>query len=323
MRFANPLAAIYLFWAIPIMVLFWVFVLNYKKNAMGRFIQKPLWKDMAPFFSMHRELIDIILICLSVLFLLAALTRPQIGFKWREIKQEGMDIIFALDTSRSMLAEDMPPNRLQRAKMAIENMIKRLDGDRIGLIAFAGDAFLQCPLTTDYDGFRVALMDLDEDTIPLGGTDISNAIKESMMAFEKGQVKYRIIVLISDGEEHEGSVIETARQAKTENIKIFCIGVGSPSGAYLPVKDNHGNNVLSRLNEAILKETAFITGGSYIRSSVVDFGLDAIYNEKISRLERREVAGKRTKQYNESFQVLLFFAIVLLVIEMFIKKKSV
>ena len=323
MRFENPLAAVYLFWAIPVMVLFWLFAGKNKKNAMGRFIQNSLWHNIAPFFSIRRELINITLISLSVLFLLSALTRPQAGFRWREIKHEGLDIIFALDTSRSMLGEDMPPGRLKRAKMSIEDMIGKLSGDRMGLVAFAGEAFLQCPLTLDYDGFRVALMDIDEHTIPAGGTNISNAIKESVAAFEKGQIKYKIIILISDGEDHEGDAIEAAKNARDENIKIFCVGVGSPAGVHLPVKDSGGNNILSRLNEDLLKEIAFVTGGSYIRSSVIDFGLNAIYNEKIAGLERREIAGKKTKQYNESFQVLLFIAIMLLIAELFVNKKSI
>jgi len=331
-RFENPLIAVYILWAIPVVVLFWVFAKKNKKNAMNRFIQNSLWYEITPFFNIRKELIGAILASLSVVLLLAALTRPQMGFRWRETKREGLDIIFAVDTSRSMLAEDIAPNRLSRAKMAIEDMVGRLSGDRIGLVAFAGEAFLQCPLTLDYDGFRVALMDIDVDTLPVGGTDISKAIEESVRSFEKGQIKYRIIILISDGEEHAGGALQAAKQAKDENIKIFCVGVGSPNGAHLPIKDkdgkrefikdNYGQNVLSRLNENMLKEVAFITGGSYVRSLAIDFGLDAIYNEKISKMERREVTGKKTKQYNESFQVLLFIAIILLVIEMFINKKS-
>ena len=299
---------------------------------MNRFIQNSLWYEIVPLFNIRKELIGVILASLSVVLLLAALTRPQMGFRWRETKREGLDIIFAVDTSRSMLAEDIAPNRLSRAKMAIEDMVGRLSGDRIGLVAFAGEAFLQCPLTLDYDGFRVALMDIDVDTLPVGGTDISKAIEESVRSFEKGQIKYRIIILISDGEEHAGGALQAAKMANDENIKIFCVGVGSPNGAHLPIKDkdskrefikdNYGQNVLSRLNENMLKEVAFITGGSYVRSLAIDFGLDAIYNEKISKMERREVIGKKTKQYNESFQVLLFIAIILLIVEMFINKKS-
>ena len=333
MRFENPLIVVYILWAIPVIVLFWVFAKKNKKNAMNRFIQNSLWHEIAPFFNMRKELISVILTSLSILLLLGALTRPQIGFRWRELKREGLDIIFAVDTSRSMLAEDIAPSRLGRAKMAIEDMISRLSGDRIGLVAFAGEAFLQCPLTLDYDGFRVALMDLDLDTLPTGGTNVSGAIEESVRSFDKGQIKYRIVILISDGEEHEGNALQAAKMARDENIKIFCIGVGSLKGAYLPIKDKdgkgefikdgYGQNVLSQLDENKLKEVAFITGGSYVRSLTTDFGLEAIYNEKISRMERREITGKKTKQYNESFQILLFIAVILLTIEMFINKKSV
>jgi Ca-activated chloride channel homolog len=332
MRFENPLAGLYLIWAIPVIILFWIFATKKKLGAMNRFIGSSLWGEMAGAFSRRREYLRIIMLSLSVILLLIAFTRPQIGFKWKEQKREGLDIVFAIDVSRSMLAEDISPNRLERTKMAVGNIINRLSGDRIGLVAFAGQAFLQCPLTLDYDGFRVTLSDLSTDTIPLGGTVLSEAIRESVNAFEKGQVKYRVIILISDGEEHEGNAINSAKQAAESGIKIFCIGVGSPTGANLPITDKSGKrefirdqynkNVLSRLNEELLKEIAFATGGSYVRSSAIDFGLESIYNEKIAKLERREIKGTKTKQYNEHFQILLFLAIALLTVELFLSKKN-
>jgi Ca-activated chloride channel homolog len=332
MRFENPLAAVYLIWAIPAIILFWAFVVKSKRGAMNRFVESSLWHVITGSFSRRREYIRIIMLSLSMVLLLAAFTRPQIGFRWRQLKAEGLDIIFTIDVSRSMLAEDISPNRLERTKMAIISMINRLGSDRVGLVAFAGEAFLQCPLTLDYDGFRAAVSDLDTDTIPVGGTIISKAIRESIRSFEKGQVKYKVVILISDGEEHEGDAIEAAKEAALANIKIFCIGVGSPAGAYLPItgtggkrefiRDQDGHNVLSRLNEELLKEVAFITGGSYILSSAINFGLETIYDERINKMERREVGGRQVKQYNEYFQALLFFAIVLLIAELFISKKK-
>jgi Ca-activated chloride channel homolog len=333
MRFENPLAAVYILWAIPLIILYWIFAIKGKKAAMNRFVRNTLWHKMAKSFSIRREHARILLLGLSVILLLLAFTRPQFGFRWRDMKTEGLDIVFAIDVSRSMLAEDISPNRLERTKMAVTAIIDRLAGDRTGLVAFAGQAFLQCPLTSDYNGFRVVLSDLDINTIPVGGTKISDAIRESIRAFEPGQTRYRVIILISDGEEHEGDAIDAAKQAAQENIRIFCIGVGSPSGAYLPItdknkkreliKDNQGQRVVSRLNENLLKEVAFLTGGSYIRSSTIDFGLETIYNEKIDKLERREIEGRQVKQYNEYFQILLFLAIILLLLEVFISKKGV
>ena len=332
MRFENPLAALYILWAFPVIVLFFLLARKRKIKAMNSFINYSLWHETAKLYNSRRDYARMGLLTMSVLLLLAAFARPQIGFSWRELKREGVDIIFAIDVSRSMLADDIMPNRLERVKIAIEAIISKLAGNRLGIVAFAGEAFLQCPLTLDYDGFRSVLLDLDIDSIPTGGTSIGNAILESIESFEKGIAEYQVIILISDGEDHENSAMDAARRAREANIKIFCVGVGSPSGSYLPVtdkdgrkefiKDSSGRNVLSRLNEDLLKQMAFITEGSYIRSSSVNFGLDALYEQNISKMEKRQIKGEMTKQYNECFQIPIFFAITLLVLEMVITKKS-
>lgn len=331
MRFENPLVIIYIFWSIPIILFFWIFVIRKNRGAMNSFVNSSLWHEIASSFSMRREYVKLILLSLSLLLLLGALTRPQIGFQWKEIKRKGLDLLFAIDTSKSMLAEDMRPNRLERTKMAVDYLLKDLKGDRIGLIAFSGKAFLQCPLTLDYEGFRVALSDLDADSIPRGGTSISEAIMEAVKSYEPGQKKYKVMILISDGEDFEGDALKAAYVAKNEKIRIFCIGVGSKGGSLLLItnakgkkayiKDQNGQNVVSRINEELLKEIAFITGGAYIHSSGTDFGLDTIYKNKISHMDKREIKGKMSKQYHEKFQVPLFLAIILLVIELSISKR--
>ncbi len=331
MRFESPLIVIYVFWSIPVIIFFWIFFINRKRASMSSFVSSSLWHEMASSFSIRREYVKIALLSLSLLLLLGALARPQIGFQWKEVKRKGLDIIFAIDTSKSMLAQDISPNRLERTKMAVEYMLKQLKGDRIGLIVFSGEAFLQCPLTLDYEGFRVSLSDIDTDYISRGGTSISEAIMEAVRSYESGQRKYKVLILISDGEDLEGDALKAAHIAKEEKIKIFCIGVGSKGGSLLSVSDVNGNTthiedrngqkVISRLNEKILKRIAFITGGAYIHSSGIDFGLNTIYQDKISIMDKRDIKGKMHKQYNEKFQIPLLLAAILLMLESYISNR--
>jgi len=331
MRFESPLIIIYIFWSIPIILLFWIFIIKKNRSSMNSFVNSTLWREIAASFSIRREYLKIILLSISLLLVLCALARPQMGFQWKEIKRKGLDIIFAIDISKSMLAQDMSPNRLERTKMSVDYILKDLQGDRLGLIAFSGDAFLQCPLTLDYEGFRVALSDLDVDSISRGGTSISEAIMEAVKSYESGQKKYKVMVLISDGEDLEGDALKAAYIAKDEKIRIFCIGVGSKGGSLLPITDTKGNkayiedqngqNVISHLNENLLKEIAFATGGAYIHSAGTDFGLSALYRDKISLMDKRNIKSKMSKQYNERFQVPLILAIILLAIESFISNR--
>jgi len=267
-----------------------------------------------------------------LLFSVLALMRPQWGYDWREVKRSGLDILIAIDTSKSMLADDVKPNRLERSKLAVKDLLRSLEGDRVGLIAFSGTAFLQCPLTVDYNGFLLALNNLSIDVIPRGGTSISSAIRLAVNSYEGGQKKYKILVIISDGENHEGDPIDLARKAKRENIRIFCVGIGTSEGELIPIirkggkktlmKDKQGNVIKSRLDEQLLQKIALITGGTYVRSSGAEFGLDLIYEENLSKMERREIKAQMSKIYHERFQLPLAIALILLVIEPLISDKK-
>jgi len=261
--------------------------------------------------------------------------RPQWGFQWKEVKRKGLDILVAVDTSKSMLAEDVKPNRLERSKLALKDLVKKLRGDRIGLIAFSGRAFLQCPLTVDYSGFILSLNDISVGTIPRGGTSISHAINKAIESYEGEQKKYKVLIIITDGENHEGDPFRVAELAKKEGIKIFCIGIGSKEGELIPLidtrgrtvflKDESGNVVKTRLDEGVLEEIAIATGGSYVRSTSREFGLDLIYREKLAKMEKRDIESKMKRQYEERFQIPLGFAFLLLLIESLIgdrKKKK-
>jgi len=226
------------------------------------------------------------------------------------------------------LTEDVRPNRLAQAKYAVQDLLEKLRGDRIGLIAFAGTAFVQCPLTVDYEAFRLTLKDADPRIIPRGGTAIGVAIRTALKAFEAGEGRDRAIVLITDGEETEGDALAAADEAAKAGVKIYTIGIGTAEGELIPIreegkpmeflKDRDGAVVKSRLNEEMLKQLALKTGGIYVRSVPGDFGIDTIYDKGIAQLQRKEYQTQLQKRYFERFQWPLGFAFALLVAESFI-----
>ncbi|MCX5697418.1 MAG: VWA domain-containing protein [Candidatus Omnitrophica bacterium] len=333
MRFIHSEYLIYVVFVICALITFYVRIFKLRKRDLEKFAQKDLLAEILSTLSPKRKRLKVVMLLTAIAFSLFALLRPQWGFRWEEVKRKGLDILIALDTSKSMLAEDVKPNRLQRSKLAINDLVKDIKGDRLGLIAFAGSAFLQCPLTMDYNGFLLSLNDVDTDTIPRGGTSISSAIREALKSYEGGQKKYKVLIIITDGEDHEGDPVKAALEAKKEGIVIFCIGIGTKEGDLLPVidettgekaflKDREGNVVKSRMDEAALQKIALETGGVYVRATNTEFGLDLIYRERLSRMEKRELLGKMNKHYDERFQIFLGIAVVLLLGELFISDRK-
>ena len=316
-------------------VFFFFWSLRKRKRDMELFAHKDLLDDLAGSLDRKRQRLKGYLVLVSLLLIIIAIMRPQWGFEWKEVTRSGLDILIALDTSNSMLAEDVKPNRLERSKLAVKDLIKKLQGDRIGLIAFAGSAFLQCPLTVDYSGFGLSLDDLDVNTIPKGGTSLSDAVRVAIESYEGGKKKYKVLVIITDGEDHEGKSMEWAEKAKEKGIKIFAIGIGTREGELIPItdasggisflKDRNGNVVKTRLDEASLQNMALTTGGSYVKATAREFGLDLIYEEKLSQMEKREIKNKMVKRYEERFQIPLIIALILLCLEPFVsdRKKKV
>jgi len=311
---------------IPALVfLFFWFSINSRKNKLEKIIRKDFVKELVPGISFGKLWAKAVMVTIAVFFAVTALLRPQWGYQWEEVTRKGLDILIAIDTSKSMLAEDVKPNRLERSKLAIKDLVKKLNGgDRIGLIAFAGTAFLQCPLTVDYNGFILSLNDVDTQTIPRGGTSISSAIQEATRSYEGGLKKNKILIIITDGEDHEGDPVKMAEFAKSQGITIFTIGVGTKEGELIPnlddgakgfLKDRKGDVVRTSLDEATLQKIALMSGGAYVRSSISDFGLDYIYREKLSRFEKREVESKMKKRFMDRFQVPLALALFFFVID--------
>ena len=328
MRFAETYYA-YSICMVFILGIFLLWSSGNKKRLLKRFAEDESLKSIASSVNFKMQATKRVLILIVFIFGIIALMRPQWGFEWQEVKRKGLDILIAIDTSNSMLASDIKPNRLERSKMAVRDLIKKLKGDRIGLIAFSGTAFLQCPLTIDYGGFLLALNDLSRNTIPRGGTSISSAIDVAMNAFEGGEKGQKVMIVITDGEDHEGNPQAAAEKARKKGIKIFCIGIGTKEGELVQIpdkngrktflKDRKGNAVKSRLNEDVLQKIAMITGGAYVRSSATDFGLEIIYEEKLSGLEKKEIKARMKKNYYERFQIALAVALFLLLLESFIR----
>jgi len=331
LRFAQSYY-IYGLWGILALVIFFIWAAKKKRLFLRKFAEEPSLAQIASCVNFKAQGIRAFIIISAFVLSLLALMRPQWGFQWQEVKRMGLDILIAVDTSNSMLATDIKPNRLQRSKLAVRDLVKKLRGDRVGLIAFSGTAFLHCPLTIDYNGFLLALNDLGVKTIPRGGTSIEGAIMRAIRSYEGGAKKYKVLIIITDGEYHEGDPIRAAEEAAKENIKIFCVGVGTNEGELIWtidedgkrrfLKDRDGTIVKSRLNENVLRKIALITRGMYVRSSGAEFGLDLIYEKRLSKMEKREIKAQMAKRYKERFQIPLGLAVALLAIEPLINDRK-
>jgi Ca-activated chloride channel family protein len=331
MQFARPYFTLFIL-AITGLILFYSWAFRARKRIWNKFAQAGLLTELLAQVDPVRQKIKAILLILGLVFCFFALLRPQWGFKWQEVKRKGLDIIIALDTSKSMLANDIKPSRLERAKLAIGDFTQTLKGDRIGLIAFAGSAFLECPLTIDYGGFLLSLDSLDVKIIPKGGTSISSAIKEALRSYSASEAKSKVLIIITDGENHEPDPLKLAQEAGKAGVIIHCIGIGTKEGDLIFLeqepgrkeflKDEQGNVIKSSLNEELLQKIALASGGTYIRSANTDFGLDLLYREKLSKMEKRELESKLNKLYEERFQIQLAVGFILILLEVLISERK-
>jgi Ca-activated chloride channel family protein len=303
-----------------------------RRSAMNRFVAPHLAGQLTATVSAARLRLKRACFLLGVFLVFTALARPQWGFHWEETKRTGLDILFAVDTSKSMLAQDVKPDRLARAKLAVTDMVANLEGDRVGLIAFAGSAFLQCPLTLDYDAFYQSLDALDTGIIPRGGTNVSAAIHEAQQALEQDEKREKILILITDGEDLEGAGLDAAKEAAGQGMKIFTVGVGTQGGELIPVpaenggteflKDASGNYVKSKLDASMLQKIAEATGGLYEPLGSRGEGLEAIYSQGLAHLTKHDLASRMRKVYLERFQWPLAAGLVLLLVELMISTRA-
>lgn len=331
MRFEAPYMSVFL-WILPVLVIFFIVTAKAREKALRSFAEKDLLPEISASMDRGKKKVKDLLIIIAVLFLILALMRPQWGFKWQEVKRKGLDIVIALDTSNSMLAEDVLPNRLKRAKLAIKDLVRKLNGDRVGLVVFSGTAFLQCPLTLDYNGFLLSLDDVNVNSIPVGGTSISSAVYTAIKSFEGGEQEEKVLVVITDGEDLEGGVERAIEKARAENVKIFCVGIGSAGGELVPIigsngkraflKDDEGNVVRTRLEEGVLQKMALETGGMYVRATGAEFGLSLIYDERLAKMEKQDFKSRMEKKYNERFQIPLGIAILFIFLELLLRDRK-
>ena len=331
MRFGN-IQLIWLFLLVPICALFFRWAWQEKQKALGRFARQDLLKVLLQKVSFKKQKLKPILFVTGIAFLIFSLIQPKWGFHWEEVKRRGLDIVVALDVSKSMLAEDIKPNRLEAAKREIKSLINILQGDRIGIVAFAGSSFLHCPLTLDYGTAKLFVDHLDTTAIPKGGTDIGGAIRKAVKAFEGHEKKHRVLILITDGEDHSADVMDAVNIAKKHGVVIFSIGIGRQEGAPIPVvdaegrkgfvKDRKGNVVLSKLDSVLLQKIALMTGGKKGTIGAGNFPLEEIYEEEVSQMEKKELRSSRQKRYENRFQIPLFFALLLLVAEAVLSERK-
>jgi Ca-activated chloride channel family protein len=268
---------------------------------------------------------------LGMIFLLLGLANFQYGTKMEEVKSEGIDLILALDISNSMLAEDIQPNRLERAKMAIEQLINKLHGDRIGIVVFAGDAFVQLPVTTDYAAAKLFLEGISTNMVSTQGTAIGTAIELAVESFDYSNETDKAIIVITDGENHEDNAVEAAAMAKEKGITVHTIGMGSEKGGPIPIyrrgkqigfkTDKENNTVITKLNEQMLKEIAVAGGGIYVRATTANAGLNYILSE-INKMQKKEFGSKKVKNYEDRFQLFLAISLLFFILEMLLSNKK-
>jgi Ca-activated chloride channel homolog len=320
----------YLFGLIPLLALLFSAFLLWRKRAMARFGNLSVISTLMPDVSVHKLILKFILLMSATALLVFSLAGPETGSKIEKAKRTGIDIIIALDVSNSMLAEDIKPDRLERAKQAISRLIDKLDGDRIGLIVFAGKSFIQLPITTDYSAAKLFVSTVSTDIIPEQGTAIADAIAMSVKAF--GDTKNnKALIIISDGEDHQGDVLEQAEAAVKKGIAIYCIGMGSPDGAPIPEyrdgvmtgfkKDHSGKPVITKLDESLLQQVASVGGGMYVRATNSEIGLKPILDQ-LNKIQKAEIETKQFTDYESRFQYFLGLALLLLVLDLFIYEKK-
>ena len=321
---AHPLFLALAVLMAPVLAAFYLHAFRTKDKVMARFARPALFKRLLPDVSRPRQVLKAVFVVAAVVAVLVALARPRYGYEWEDIERKGVDIVVVLDLSTSMLAEDVEPNRLERAKRELADLLGMLDGDRLGLVAFAGTSFVQCPLTVDYRAYQLFLDSLDPRMMPVQGTDLGAAIATAVQTFDEEKLSSKAIILISDGEDNEGRGLEAAEQANELGIKIFAIGVGGEDPAPVPDLQRGGNRrdkvtgevILTRFDEDGLKRIALATGGGYERSTTGDMDLDAIYGQDIKQgMEAYEIATSRSQNWRERFQWPLGLALILLVLE--------
>lgn len=330
-RFAHS-EYLNLLYLIPVLVALIWYANSRQLKLMSKFAGKSLHKVLSPFRSGTKLWTKSVLFLTALTLLILALANPQVGSKIEEVKQVGIDVFIALDVSLSMTAEDIKPSRLEKAKFEISKLINRLRGDRIGLIVFSGNAYVQFPLTTDYAAANLFLSAVDISSVPQPGTAIGPAVEMALSSFRKDEETQKAIIIITDGEDHEGDLSTVVQKANENGVGIYAIGLGSPSGVPIPVysesgrqtgykKDRQGNVVLTKLDETTLQELTRDGNGKYYRATNSSDELEKIYND-LSKIEKTEYGATRITEYEDRFYWFLIPGILLLFAESLISLRK-
>ena len=318
-RFENPIY-LWLLLIIPILIIMKIMMWYVQRNKLSRIGNPTLLKELMPDVSRFRPWVKFLLLITALSSLILALARPQFGSKISHEKRNGIEAIIALDISNSMLAQDVQPSRLDKSKLMIENLINSFINDKIGLVVFAGEAYVQLPITSDYVSAKMFLSDITPNLISAQGTDIARAIRVSLSSFTQQKGVGKAIILITDGEDNEGGALEAVKEAKEKGVNVFILGVGDSKGAPIPLgngeylKDNHGQTVMTALNENMCKEIAQAGSGTYIHIDNTSLAQEQLNNE-LSKLQKGDSDAVVYSEYNEQFQIVALFSFILLLIE--------
>ncbi|WP_340077014.1 VWA domain-containing protein [Leptobacterium sp. I13] len=316
---------------IPVMILAFLFLQFWKKRTQARFADKELLAKLSPDRSFFKSTFKLIIALLSITSLTIGLVNPKIGTKLETVKREGLDLVFAVDVSKSMLAEDIAPNRLEKTKRLVSEIINQLGSDRIGIIAYAGQAFPQLPITTDYSAAKMFLQNMNTNMLSSQGTAIDDAIELSKTYYNDEEQTNRVLLIISDGEDHSERAADAVEEAVAEGIKVFTIGVGTAKGGPIPEKrngvvesykkDRTGEVVITRLNETILRNIAEKGNGGYINGNNTEKVVEYI-KETLAQLDKKEFEAKQFADFKDQFQWFLGAAIILLFLDIFLLERK-
>ena len=318
-RFENPIY-LWLLLIIPILIILKIMMWYVQRKKLSRIGNPTLLKELMPDVSRFRPWVKFLLLITALSSLILTLARPQFGSKISHEKRNGIEAIIALDISNSMLAQDVQPSRLDKSKLMIENLINSFINDKIGLVVFAGEAYVQLPITSDYVSAKMFLSDITPNLISAQGTDIARAIRVSLSSFTQQKGVGKAIILITDGEDNEGGALEAVKEAKEKGVNIFILGVGDSKGAPIPLgngeylKDNHGQTVMTALNEKMCKEIAQAGSGTYIHIDNTSLAQEQLNNE-LSKLQKGDSDAVVYSEYNEQFQIVALLSFILLLIE--------
>lgn len=322
------------FWTllvIPVIILLFIFVQLWRRSAQRKFADSPLLKRLSPNQSLFKSFLKVIVLCGAFACLSLALVNPKIGTKLETVRSQGVDIVFAVDVSKSMLAEDIAPNRLEKSQQLVTQIINNLASDRVGIIAYAGKAFPQLPITTDYASAKMFLQNMNTDMLSSQGTAIHEAIQLAKTYYDDEEQTNRVLIIISDGEDHGGEAVNIAEEANEEGIRILTIGVGDAKGGPIPIKrngviinykkDKNGETVITRLDETILRKIAEETNGVYINGSNTSEVVDTI-KDVLSGMDKKEFESKQIADFKDQFQWFLGLGILLLFIDIFFLERK-